>query len=115
MGGWQTSDRRARLPKDWARIRRVVLERDGGRCTWTDREDGQWTRCPAPATDVDHIRPGDDHSLENLRSLCGPHHDAKTAKEAGRGRAKRRAEIRKRFRREPEEHPAYAYMRSLGK
>ncbi|MFD0276161.1 HNH endonuclease [Kitasatospora sp. NPDC127111] len=40
-------------------------------------------RCSARATDVDHIVPGDDHSDDNLRSLCGWCHRQKSASEGG--------------------------------
>ena len=110
---WETSDRRARLPKDWTKIREKALERDGFRCTWEDWIEGKKVRCKSRAKDVDHRIPGDDHSMGNLRSLCEPHHDAKTARESGAGRSKRRKEIRARFAREPELHPAYAYMQRL--
>lgn len=93
--GWDTSDRRQRLPDDWPTRRQVVLTRDGHRCTWV--VDG--TRCPDPATDVDHIVNNDDHSYDNLTSLCAPHHRTKTAAEAAAGR--RRSGIR----RPTEPHP----------
>lgn len=90
-GRWAGSTRRSRLPRNWdTDIRPRVLRRDGYRCTWT--EDGP--RCRARATDVDHINPGDDHSLENLTSLCGPHHAIKSAREGGRAAAARRAEAK---------------------
>lgn len=97
MPGWRDSARKTRLPPGWAAIRDRILARDQHRCTWVDH--GQ--RCGAPATDVDHIRPGDDHSDANLRSLCGPHHRAKSSSEGGRASAKRRAKRA----REPEPHP----------
>jgi 5-methylcytosine-specific restriction endonuclease McrA len=83
MTAWRGSTRRYRLPPDWKKRRQVVLARDGYRCTWV--ENG--VRCPRPATDVDHIRPGDDHSLTNLRSLCRQHHLSKSGRE---GRAAHR-------------------------
>lgn len=64
------------------------------RCQWV--ENG--VRCYNTATDVDHIRPGDDHSLPNLQGLCGHHHLIKTANDTNA----KRAEIRK-LRRLPEE------------
>ena len=112
---WETSDRRSRLPANWGAIRRRILRRDGERCTWIDWIDGKRVRCPARATDVDHIRRGDDHGDANLRSLCEAHHDRKTAREAAAGMTaaarRKRAEIRKRLRRPVEEHPAYAQMK----
>ena len=38
------------------------------------------------ATDVDHINGADDHSMENLRSLCSPHHDHRSAQQGARAR-----------------------------
>lgn len=89
-----TGARKATLPPDWPAIRRLVLERDGHRCTWPDPDE----RCTAPATDVDHIGDRHDHHPDNLRSLCGPHHDQRTA---AQGVAARNA---KRYRPQPP-HP----------
>jgi 5-methylcytosine-specific restriction endonuclease McrA len=96
-GRWANSTRRSRLPTDWPRRRAHVLQRDGHRCTW--HHAGH--RCPHPATDVDHIKPGDDHRLANLQSLCADHHRQKTQAEA---QAARRAKA-SRARRPPEPHP----------
>lgn len=93
---WQGSTRRQRLPPRWPEIRRAVLERDGWRCTHVDPAGG---RCTAPATDVDHINPGDNHAPANLRSLCRAHHAAKSSAEGNAAR------WRVRERREPERHP----------
>ena len=107
---WETSDRRERLPSDWtSKIVPRILKRDGRQCTWVDWVEGRRERCTSTTgLEVDHIIPGDDHSDSNLRTLCHEHHWRKTAKEAGAGRAKRRAEIHKRFRRPVEEHPDLA-------
>lgn len=75
---WAGSTRKDTLPADWDRLRRAVLKRDGGRCTW--RDNGQ--RCPELATDVDHIHDRDDHSMRNLRSLCSAHHLKRTSQQA---------------------------------
>jgi 5-methylcytosine-specific restriction endonuclease McrA len=64
-----------------------VLDRCGYRCQWRDDEG----RCRATATDVDHIAPGDDHSLANLQGLCSHHHLIKTSREANESRAQRKA------------------------
>lgn len=96
--GWKGSNRRAELPKDWSAIRRRILERDGGRCTWI-MPSGR--RCKTAATDVDHIGDKHDHGDDNLRSLCGFHHDLHTADQAGTARGKRANA----FRRPPEQHP----------
>lgn len=79
MPGWQGSDRRARLPKNWHRLREQVRARAGGRCEHTI--DG--IRCTAQGTDCDHIVRGDDHSLSNLQWLCRPHHAEKSSREGG--------------------------------
>ncbi|GGO42316.1 hypothetical protein GCM10012287_02900 [Streptomyces daqingensis] len=91
-GQWAGSDRKARLPSNWAKLRLRVLRRDGHRCVHTFSR-GQ--RCIADATDVDHIKAGDDHSLSNLQSLCREHHKLKTQQEAQEG--KRRADARARY------------------
>lgn len=67
------TNRSERLPKDWQTRRRIVLNRNQGICVATD--------CQEDATDVDHIRRGDDHSLTNLQGLCASHHATKTAYE----------------------------------
>ena len=81
MPGWRGSTRKARLPRDWSTRRRAVLARDGGVCQWPRADGGV---CGAPATDVDHVQPGDDHSLANLRALCRWHHQRKSGSEGGR-------------------------------
>jgi 5-methylcytosine-specific restriction protein A len=87
---WEGSDRKSRLPVDWDRLRQVVLKRCGFRCEWTDAG----LRCPAAATDVDHITAGDDSSLSNLQGLCGKHHLTKTSREANAVQAERRKLLR---------------------
>ena len=99
-GGWIGSTRRARLPADWSRRRSRVLRRDGYQCTATD-DNGERQRCEEPATDVDHIEPGDDHSDANLTALCGWHHARKSAREGGQAASARRIPRR----RPPEPHP----------
>lgn len=74
-------DRSARhdaLPGNWGTLRREVLKRDGGTCQELD-EHGR--KCGAHANQVDHVRPGDDHSLGNLRSLCRVCHAIKSSAE----------------------------------
>lgn len=96
---WDTSDRRDRLPHDWAVRRLRVLRRDSYRCQ-ARLSDGRL--CLAPASDVDHIVRGDDHRPENLQSLCRWHHSQKTAAEAAEAR---RANPRPSRQRPPEKHP----------
>lgn len=84
-GGWQGSDRRSRLPSNWAsEIVLAVKRRAGGQCEWLLPRSGK--RCPRPGKDVDHKVAGDDHSMRNLRLLCEHHHDKKTAQEGVWGR-----------------------------
>lgn len=92
---WATSDRRARLPPDWSKIRDRVLQRDGHQCTFVLLDE---TRCPAAATEVDHVERGDDHRPANLASLCRAHHAAKTAAEGHEAQRARRY-------RDPPTHP----------
>lgn len=81
---WNTSDRRDRLPEDWA-IRRVrVLRRDAYRC---QARDSKGIPCEIRGNQVDHIERGDNHDLSNLQTLCEFHHKQKTAKEAAEARA----------------------------
>lgn len=58
---WEDSDRNARLPHDWAtRIVPAVMRLHRGICHV----------CHAPGADaVDHVRPGDDSSLDNLAPI----------------------------------------------
>jgi 5-methylcytosine-specific restriction enzyme A len=69
---WEGSTRRQRLPGDWERRRRAVLARDP-LCRVCDN---------ALSREVDHIVPGDDHSLENLQGICVSCHETKTQAEA---------------------------------
>lgn len=106
MPGWKNSRRRMTLPPNWAAIRTRVLQRDGHQCTWTEHGE----RCTEPATDVDHITPGQNHTPQNLRSLCGPHHRSKSSGEGGRASAKKRAKRQ----RPPEQHPGTITQRTRG-
>lgn len=95
MPNWTNSNRRSRLPSDWPKRRARALRRDGKLCQW--RLDGG-ERCLQPATDVDHIRPGDDHSDDNLQSLCGEHHSLKSSQEGAAALAAKRRKINQKFR-----------------
>lgn len=96
-GGWQGSDRAARLPSDWQTRRLRVLRRDGYRCRWRMAGGGI---CGEPARDVDHIERGDDHALENLQVLCRWHHARKSSAEGNAAQGPRASR-----RRPPEPHP----------
>lgn len=74
---WNLSDRRSRLPGNWARIRCIVRDRAHGRCQATVHAPG----CNGIGTDCDHIVAGDDHSLDNLQWLSHACHKAKTERE----------------------------------
>ncbi|KIZ17340.1 HNH endonuclease [Streptomyces natalensis ATCC 27448] len=93
---WHGSDRRSRLPADWQVRRLSVLKRDGFQCVAVLRDTG--ARCTAPATDVDHIVPDDDHAPANLQALCRWHHARKSSVEGAAARrrwvSKRRPEAR---------------------
>jgi hypothetical protein len=92
---WSTSNRASRLPADWPSLRRQILRRDGFACQI------KGSGCTSMATDVDHIRRGDDHSPSNLQSTCGACHLRKSSYE---GNARRR-ELRLRKKRPTERHP----------
>lgn len=85
-GGWVGSTRKERLPIDWPELRRLVKARDGGICHL----------CGQPGADrVDHVVPGDDHSLANLAEVhdyAPPHcHRFKSSDEGHQAQARIRA------------------------
>ncbi|MEU1254767.1 HNH endonuclease [Streptomyces chartreusis] len=96
---WQGSTRRSRLPKNWPLLRRKVLRRDNHVCQNRFSE-GQL--CGREATEVDHIEPGDNHSMANLRALCTWCHARKSGSEGGRAAAR----MRVRTERPKQTHPA---------
>lgn len=98
-GGWKDSNRRQRLPDNWPVLRAQVIMRAGGICEEVKHSRG--TRCTNPGVDVDHIEPGDDHSLGNLRLLCRWHHKAKSSAEGNEAKQAKRVKAR----RQPERHP----------
>ncbi|MCY4373523.1 MAG: HNH endonuclease signature motif containing protein, partial [Spirochaetaceae bacterium] len=59
-----------------AAVKRHVWRRDGGRCTYVDRQTGR--RCNSRhLIEMDHILPyalGGSSDPENVRLLCGVHH-----------------------------------------
>ena len=80
VGMATTSELKRTRGSAWMKIRTRILRRDKGLCQECLRN-GR----PTEATKVDHITPlhlGGDDNDENLQSLCGPCHDAKTAEEA---------------------------------
>jgi 5-methylcytosine-specific restriction protein A len=94
-GGWKDSDRSHRLPPNWAsEIQPAILQRDAYRCRI------QWDEgCEGVATQVDHIKPGDDHSPANLQAACAWCHGKKSSAEGNQ--ARRRWSTKRR----PERHP----------
>jgi 5-methylcytosine-specific restriction endonuclease McrA len=87
---WEGSTRAKRLPPDWAKTRRRILQRDAYRCHV----------CEQPGADeVDHLRPGDDHSDANLSAICRSCHRTKSSLEGVRARRSGK--------RKPERHPGY--------
>lgn len=92
-GGWRGSDRRARLPRNWAAIRAEVLARDVTCVLCSVR----------PATHCDHIKPKtDDDRPSQLQGVCEPCHLQKSARE---GAAAAKAKGRPSRTRPPEQHP----------
>lgn len=100
--GWETSNRRSRLPPDWAATVRRILRRDGNRCTFRFPNGG---RCPETTQlEVDHIEPSGSDEDWNLQVLCKRHHAMKTSREGSSALAAKRAAVSKKFRRS-EPHP----------
>lgn len=94
------SGRTSPLPKAWPMIRKNVLRRDGFMCQHIREDTGE--KCGARATDVDHKDDPNDHSHKNLQSLCGWHHNQKTAAQGGTAAARK-----KKGRITREAHPGY--------
>lgn len=78
MSNWRTSDRRERLPSNWATLAAKVKARDK-RCM--DKHHAP--DCDGKAAEVDHIVQGDDHSLANLQALSTACHARKTRLDNG--------------------------------
>lgn len=85
VGGWYGSDRRDRLPRDWAAIRAMVRERAHNHCQARVHS----ALCNGIGDDCDHIVPGDDHSLANLQWLNHNCHKLKTSRESAERNARR--------------------------
>ena len=94
--GWETSRRRFRLPDNWQDIRLAVLRDADWIC-----EIRYADRCIGTATEVDHIKRGDDHSRENLAAVCFRCHAKKSSMEGLEARRSKK-ELRKR---REERHP----------
>ena len=72
-------------------VRRAVYDRDGGRCTFTNK---QGTRCTADCgLEFHHEVPfgvGGEHRVENIRLLCKPHNLAQARQDYGAERIEQR-------------------------
>lgn len=82
--GWESSNRRAELPPDWARRAAECKRKAGGRCEWILPSGA---RCPRPGSDADHKNDPLDH--DDLQWLCRRHHNIKTGEEARAARSKK--------------------------
>ncbi|AEJ92316.1 HNH endonuclease [Mycobacterium phage DroogsArmy] len=83
---WNTSDRASRLPADWdLNYRQPVLRDADYRCQLRLRG------CLGKATEADHIKPGDDHSRDNLQAACSRCHGKKSSREGNDKKARMRA------------------------
>lgn len=97
-GGWDGSTRRSRLPKNWrTEIRPAAHKRNPRHICHL---------CGQPGGDaLDHIAPGDDHSLDNLDWV---HQDVEPychrKKSAAEGNAAKKQRLHRH--RPPEVHPA---------
>ena len=88
---WEGSTRKETLPPNWQQLRRIVLDRCGGRCEVV-KKNGK--RCWDKATDVDHMGDRLDHSVERLRGICTWHHSRKSSREGNEAQAAQRAVLR---------------------
>lgn len=78
-GQWQGSTRRDRLPRDWRALCTATYTQYGHVCYL----------CGEYASQIDHVIPGDDHELTNLRPICVRCHGRKSGREGGIARAVR--------------------------
>lgn len=101
MPQWSSSTRRDRLPADWPTIRKRILKRDRELCQ-VRMDNGE--KCLDLSNEVDHIRSGDDHSEENLQTICRWHHKRKSSTEGAEALHRQRRKVRGSFRRD-ESHP----------
>lgn len=92
---WEGSDRKSRLPRDWAARRKRVLRMAGYACV----------ECGAHANQVDHIKRDAGDGLNNLQALCEDCHGRKSSAEGNAARARRQRELKALTRRKRETHP----------
>lgn len=93
---WSTgrSDRDRAKPRNWATVRRAVLERDNYQCQIRDKH------CTSTASHADHTDQAAgpwDTRLEVLRAACPSCHMARTARQAHAARPQ--------LKRQPAKHP----------
>ncbi|AAC18447.1 HNH endonuclease [Mycobacterium phage Lakes] len=93
---WAGSKRRQELPEDWELNYRLPVLSAAG---WLCEVDGPG--CVRAATDVDHKKPGNDHSRSNLQAICRVCHGKKSAAEG----VARRRELKARRKRPEQRHP----------
>jgi len=92
-GGWQGSNRKSRLPSNWATIRRKVLDRDPVCKICNVR----------PSSHCDHIEAKTDaHAEDRLQGVCATCHGLKSSRE---GNEAQRVTPRPGRKRPPEDHP----------
>jgi 5-methylcytosine-specific restriction protein A len=97
-GQWVNSDRASELPPDWATRKRAEAFRVYGDICHV---------CGLPgANEIDHVQPGNDHSIENTKPVHGRGtaqncHQRKSSAEGGRAAQARRPKRQ----RDPEPHP----------
>jgi hypothetical protein len=77
----------------------VIIKANGKRC-W-DRE---FLEC-------DHIEDREDHSLENLRTICKWHHSKRSSSQGGTASAAVQQQKRASIKRPPEVHPGLIQKR----
>jgi len=80
---WPTTSRHERgYGREWEKLRTAALQRDKHLCQPCLRR-----HRVTPAAQVDHINPkakGGTDDMDNLQSICGPCHDAKTLTDEGK-------------------------------
>lgn len=81
------SRRRSPLPRNWASLRARTFARDGHMCVMC----GSTERL-----ECDHIGAHDEHSIDNLQTLCRRCHSRKTSRDANRAKPSRTRPVPKR-------------------
>lgn len=100
--GWNSSNRKSRLPSDWSARRARVGRRDSWCC---QAELASGFQCLEPGNQIDHINRfgGDDD--ENLQVLCEYHHKIKSSQEGVQARTERVVKAKQRLARDKEKAP----------